>query len=252
MSRGMGEGWGDFHAMLLTVRAEDAAVASNANYNGVYGIAGYVTSGAGNNGYYFGIRRVPYSTDMTKDPLTYKHISNGVAISGAPISFGATGANNAEVHNTGEVWATMLWECYASLLRDTLGPSPRLTFSEAQQRMKDYLVAAYKLTPNSPTFLEARDAVLAAALARDPVDFVLFAKAFAKRGAGIRAVSPDRFSATNSPGLVESFDSGKDVTFISAALTDGFNGCDRDGVLDNGETGLLSITIKHTGTGALS
>src|SRR5947207_7371423 len=30
---------------------------------------------------------------------------------------------------------------------------------------------------------------------------VLFAKAFARRGAGIRAVSPDRFSATNSPGL---------------------------------------------------
>ncbi|HZD96300.1 MAG TPA: M36 family metallopeptidase, partial [Candidatus Sulfotelmatobacter sp.] len=139
MSRGMGEGWGDFHAMLLTVREEDALVASNANYNGVYGIAGYVTSGGGNNGYYFGIRRVPYSTDMTKDPLTYKHISNGVAITGAPISFGAAGTNNAEVHNTGEVWTSMLWECYAALLRDTLGPSPRLTFKQAQDRMKDYL-----------------------------------------------------------------------------------------------------------------
>ena len=35
----------------------------------------------------------------------------------APISFGQNGASNAEVHNTGEVWATMLWECYVSLLR---------------------------------------------------------------------------------------------------------------------------------------
>ena len=104
---------------------------------------------------------------MTKDPLTFKHISNGVPITGTLISFGATGANNAEVHNTGEVWATMLWECYAALLRDTLGLSPRLTFKQAQDRMKDYLVAAYKLTPNSPTFLEARDAVLAAAFANE-------------------------------------------------------------------------------------
>ena len=251
-SRGMGEGWGDFHAMLLTVREEDALVASNANYNGVYGIAGYVTSGGGNNGYYFGIRRVPYSTDMTKDPLTFKHISNGVPITGAPIAFGAAGTNNAEVHNTGEVWTTMLWECYAALLRDTLGSSPRLTFTEAQDRMKDYLVAAYKLTPNSPTFLEARDAVLAAAFANDPKDFVLFAKAFAKRGAGIRAVAPDRFSATNSPGLVESFVSGNDIEFRNASLTDGFNGCDRDGFLDNGETGILSLTVKNSGTGLLS
>jgi large repetitive protein len=252
MSRGMGEGWGDFHAMLLTVRPEDALVPSNANYNGVYGIAGYVTSGGGNNGYYFGIRRVPYSTDMTKDPLTFKHISNGVPISGAPIAFGANGANNAEVHNTGEVWTTMLWECYAALLRDTLGSSPRLTFREAQDRMKDYLVTAYKLTPNSPTFLEARDAVLAAVFANDPTDFVLFAKAFAKRGAGIRAVSPNRFSATNSPGLVESFVSGNDVEFVNASLTDGFNGCDRDGALDNGETGILSIRLKNSGTGQLT
>lgn len=252
MSRGMGEGWGDFHSMLMTVREEDAQVASNANYSGVYSLAGYVTSGGGNNGYYFGIRRVPYSTDLTKNPLTFKHISNGVPITGATISFGADGSNNAEVHNTGEVWTTMLWECYASLLRDTIGPNPRLTFTEAQDRMKDYLVAAYKLTPNSPTFLEARDAVLAAAFANDPTDFVLFAKAFAKRGAGIRAVSPDRFSTTNSPGLVESFATGNDIEFINASITDGFNGCDRDGVLDNGETGILSVTVKNTGTGALN
>ncbi|HZD94908.1 MAG TPA: Ig-like domain repeat protein, partial [Candidatus Sulfotelmatobacter sp.] len=113
-------------------------------------------------------------------------------------------------------------------------------------------VSAYKLTPNSPTFLEARDAVLAAAFANDPTDFVLFAKAFAKRGAGIRAVSPDRFSTTNSPGLVESFVSGNDVELVSKSLTDGFNGCDRDGVLDNGETGILTVSVRNSGTDRLS
>ena len=45
--------------------------------------------------------------------------------------------------DTGEVWASMLWESYASLLR---APS-RLTFAQAQDRMIRYLVAAYKMLP---------------------------------------------------------------------------------------------------------
>jgi len=52
----------------------------------------------------------------------------------------------------------MLWECYASLLRDT----NRLTFTEANERMRSYLVAAYKITALMPTFIDARDAVLGA------------------------------------------------------------------------------------------
>ena len=39
---------------------------------------GYAMLGAGAD-YYFGIRRVPYSTDMKKDPLTFKHIVNGMS-----------------------------------------------------------------------------------------------------------------------------------------------------------------------------
>src|SRR5690606_4008354 len=35
--RAMGEGWGDFHAMLITVRPEDASHPQNANWSGVYG-----------------------------------------------------------------------------------------------------------------------------------------------------------------------------------------------------------------------
>ena len=35
--------------------------------------------------YYFGIRRVPYSTDMTKDPLTFKHIEVPIVF-GGPIN----------------------------------------------------------------------------------------------------------------------------------------------------------------------
>lgn len=250
-SRGMGEGWSDFIALLLTTRATDTRFASNADFGGVYAAAIYVMSGGSNgpqlnNGTYFGIRRVPYSTDMTKDPLTLKHISNGVAIAGAPLRYGQSGSNNAEVHNTGEVWASMLWEAYASLLRDTFGSNPRLSFGQAQQRMKDYLVASLKITPPDPTFLEARDAVLAAAFARDIVDYQRFWQAFAKRGAGITAVAADRYSVVNA-GVAEDFNAGGALTVTAVTIDDNVKSCVRNGTLDAGESGVIRISLKNTG-----
>lgn len=250
----MGEGWGDFTAMLLTVRESDTLAAANASWGGVYALATYATSGvpytgALNHGYYLGIRRTPYSTDMTNyNALTFRHIMDGEALPvGPPI---ATGGVNSQVHNSGEVWATMLWECYASLLRDTLGANPRLTFQQAQDRMKLYLVTSLALTPASPTYLEARDAVLAAAYATDITDYILFWQAFAKRGAGIYAVAPDRFS-TNHAGVVESFDVEPEVSFVSTTLDDSVISCDNDGILDSGETGKLTVTLKNIGTSPL-
>ena len=257
-ARGMGEGWGDFNSMMLTVRPDDVLTASNANWNGVYGLATYVTGGdngfgAGNEALYWGIRRYPYSTDMTKNPLTYQHIQNGVPLPvGPPVGFGASGSNNAEVHNVGEVWASVLWECYASLLRDTLGATPRLTFQQAQDRMKGYYVASLKLTPGEPTILEARDAVLAAAYANDGVDYVEFWQAFAKRGMGVGAIGPDRYSVTHTGTVTESYAAGSDLQFVSAALDDSVTACDADGYLDGNETGKLSFTLRNLGTQALS
>ncbi|HVG24671.1 MAG TPA: M36 family metallopeptidase [Thermoanaerobaculia bacterium] len=251
----MGEGWGDFLAMLLTVRADDTSTPSNATWGGVYSLATYATSGvpfngSANHGYYIGIRRVPYSTDMVNyNALTFKHIDDTQTLpSGPPI---ATGGANSEVHNSGEVWTTMLWECYAALLRDTLGATPRLTFQQAQDRMKQYLVASLAMTPNSPTYLEARDAVLAAAYANDMVDYLLFAQAFAKRGAGMFAVAPDRFS-TNHAGVVENFDFVPDLVFTGTTLADSVTSCDADGTLDSGETGKLIVKIKNIGSQTLS
>ncbi len=253
MASGLGEGWGDFTALLMTVRAADAAAPANPNFSGVYALAGYAVGGPGSFSYYFGIRRAPYSTNFAKNPLTFRHIEEGVPLPGtAPLAFGQSGAGNSEVHNTGEIWANMLWECYAGLLRDTLGPSPRLSFAQAQQRMKEYLVAGYKMTPNSPTLLEARDAVLTAAAAGDAADLQVFWQAFAKRGAGVGAVAPDRYSSTNS-GVVESYLLGGDLVLEDVLLDDGVaTQCLPDGDLDRGETGSLTLTLRNTGSSALS
>lgn len=197
-SAGMGEGWSDFNALLMSVEEGD-------DLAGVYPTGTYASAAFSDDPMYFGIRRVPYSTDMTKDPLTFRHIGDGVAVGAVPCNGGGcSGLNNAEVHNTGEVWATMLWECYSALLADTTGVTPRLTFDEAKQRMKSYFVEHLKLLQYDPTFTEARDALLAAAAANDPVDAELFCRAFARRGIGHGAVAPARYSSTNF-GVVESY-----------------------------------------------
>ncbi|HZR37418.1 MAG TPA: M36 family metallopeptidase, partial [Nevskia sp.] len=241
---GMGEGWSDFDAMLLTVRPEDAAVSGNDKYQGAYPLSTYVTFSQ-----YFGIRRTPYSTSFSIDPLTFKDISNGQPLpTTAPINGDTSGANNAEVHNTGEIWCNALWEVYAALLND-----PRYTFAQAKSRMQDYIIEGLKMTPNAPTMLEARDALLAAARATDAGDFALMAKAFAKRGMGVDAVGPDRADPDNA-GITESYnaiaagvqvtDATLDFTVPANALGD----LDGDGVLDAGETARLTLTFVNNGT----
>ncbi|NBD10967.1 myxosortase-dependent M36 family metallopeptidase [Corallococcus silvisoli] len=240
--RSMGEGWGDFHAMLMQVRASDVTKPGNNQWQGVYSTAGYVSSGGKNQGYYYGIRRLPYSTDMSKNAYTFKHISNFNAL---PADSTSTDTSiNSEVHNSGEVWATMLWECYASLLNAH-------PFPEAQDRMKRYLVAAYKATPNAPTFTEARDAVLAVAQANDPADYSRFVAAFAKRGMGFGAKSPDR-NTFDHLSVVESFSTGGNLEVVSVQLDDSVSGCDQDGILDVGEQGRLKLVVRNTGGGGLS
>jgi len=247
-SRGMGEGWSDFVANLTLTRAEDAASPANAGWRGVWAHAAFASSSPGNNAHYNGNRRYPISADFAKNPLTFTHIQNGVALPTSPAPrTGQSGANNAEVHATGEVWAEMLWECYVALLRDTA----RYTFAEASKRMREYLVAALKLTPSKPTFLEARDALLVAAYAGDPRDHTLFYEAFARRGAGVGAKGPSKTAIDNKP-VTESFSTGHSLALVSATLDDSVDPCDGDGVLDNGEIGKLSVTVRNVGPGTVS
>ncbi|MFZ5438727.1 MAG: myxosortase-dependent M36 family metallopeptidase [Myxococcota bacterium] len=244
---GMGEGWGDFHAALLIARAEDAQAPANTNWEGAFALAGWAGSAIDSDAYYFGFRRYPLSWSFSRNPLTFKHISDGVRLpTTAPAAFGASGASNSEVHNTGEVWAVMLWDCYVALLRDS-----RYTFEQARGKMKRYLVGAYKATPLMPTFVEARDAVLAMAAADDATNFANFWAAFARRGLGMGAIAPDRDSQDNTP-LTESFTVGNALSITGVTLDDSGMSCDRDGVLDANEQGVMTVTVRNTGTGVLS
>lgn len=241
--RSMGEGWSDFVAMLMTIRPEDEAAPANANWSGAYPTGAPSVWETGNNAFYEGIRRYPYSTDKAKNPLTFKHIEEGVALPATPRpAFGATGAGNSEVHSSGEVWNSALWECYAALLKD----KTRLTFQQAQERMRRYLVASLKLTPVAPTFTEARDAMLLAMFASDRKDYDLCVDGFAKRGLGAGAISPPSESNDHA-GVKESFETGAALFIDEVKLDQSLVSCDSDGVFDNGESGYLSVTIRNGG-----
>ena len=238
--RAMGEGWADFHALLMMVREKDREVEGNNQWQGVYAMAEYATRGISPDSAFFGIRRGAYSVDETKNALRFRHIMDGVPLP-TTTPFNPGGSNNAQVHNSGEVWASTLWECYVSLLRAH-------PFQEAQDRMKSYLVNGYKMTPRAPTYLEARDAILAAAYANDAADGLRLWEAFARRGMGVGAVAPARFSS-NHAGVVESYQTGVAVEFVSASFEDSPDAPgDSDGILDNGETGRIAITVSNKGS----
>ena len=185
----MSEGWGDTDAIMLTVRAEDALVPGNDQFQGAYGLAGYVV-----NNFFAGIRRAPYTTDFTKNAFTFKHISDGT-----PTPDGGSGSGNSEVHNAGEIWANMMYECYAGVL-----DNPRNSFADAQSHMQDYIIGGLKMTPTDATYTEARDAILSVALASDFGDYTRCSHGFARRGNGLNAVAPSRDS-TDLTGVVEDY-----------------------------------------------
>ncbi len=229
------EGWGDFLALATQIRPSD-------DLDGTFSDSVYATIGFGDAAY-FGTRRMPYTTDMTRNPLTFKHIMTSEPLPVGPPMIDVF-PDNAEVHNAGEVWASMMFEGYVAILKKSQGATPKYTFDEARRKMADYVVGGMKLAPAEPTFTEQRDAVIAAALATDLEDAISIAQAFAKRGAGSCAVSPPKDSFDNE-GVVESFEVGPAVAIRNVALDDGADPCDKDGIIDAGETGQITVTIGN-------
>jgi hypothetical protein len=229
---GMSEGWGDFNALMMMLREGD-------NRDGVYAVGPYALADGTPNTAYFGIRRYPYSRDRTKNDLSFRHIANGVALPTNTPGFPGNGSNNSEVHNAGEIWATMMWEAL-NVLADQHG------VTIARRRMSDYIVGGMLLAPANATFTEQRDGILAAASALDTDDMILMAAAFAGRGAGSCAVSAPGNSTTNV-GVVESGTLAGKLAVGGVSLTDDGISCDHDGYLDPGESGSLRVTVANNG-----
>ncbi len=187
----MGEGWGDFFAICMTSQATDDFA------KGVFAAGGWTDLRPDfKENYYFSIRRYPYSADMTRNPLTFKHIANNVVLPiGPPMQASAFGNN--EIHNAGEVWCAMLWEVFVNLVA-------KHGHAEAEKRVLAYVIGGLKLTPPDPTFIQARDGIYSAVSAIGPADLPEVKAGFAKRGMGAGAIAPPSDSESLA-GVVESF-----------------------------------------------
>jgi hypothetical protein len=200
MSRGMGEGWGDFYAQTLLSEPSDPM-------NSTRGLGGYVTLGvtAGFTGnYYYGIRRFPQSVisftggpgNKPHNPLTFADLNVGCDLTDGAFAPGPIGSPTCDqVHNAGEVWSAALWEVRALMIN-------RLGFAPGTERVLQVVTDGMKLNPVNPDFLQSRDAIIAAASAFSPVDVADVREGFRRRGMGFSA----EVLATSPANVVEAFD----------------------------------------------
>ena len=191
-SGGMGEGWGDFIGLCLLAEPGD-------DPHAVYGLGGYSTLGLNGevDNYYFGIRRYPHSTDLSKSPLTYADTDPNQVFFPPGVPKSQHGAPNADqVHNVGEIWCAGLVAARAELW-DTLGFA-------ANELILQLVVDGMKLMPDNPNMLQARDAILQADLVNNGgANLTDLWEGFAHRGMGYSATSP---SGSTTTGVSEAFD----------------------------------------------
>ncbi|MBW2233047.1 MAG: M36 family metallopeptidase, partial [Deltaproteobacteria bacterium] len=174
-SGGMGEGFSDWFALVMTALPSDQATDAR-------GVSPYLLGQPPSGG---GIRNEPYSTDLGVSPFTYADIS---------------GLN--QPHGVGEVWASALWETYWNFV-DLYGFDADLYVGTGgNNRVLQIVMDALKLQECDPTFVEGRDALLTADLnANGGVNGCLIWKAFAKRGVGLGASDaggPDSLAVTEA------------------------------------------------------
>jgi len=247
-ARGMGEGWSDFYALSLLNNTN----ADNPNgrfASGAYAtyklVAGYLDN------YVYGIRRFPYTTDHSINPMTWADVddvTNDLSGGIAPDPVGFNPAGGMEVHNSGEIWALTLWGVRARIIGDPAGANGDVPTGNhtALQLVTDGL----KMTPVNPNFVDARDAILAADCATNACaneDSIW--NGFADRGFGYGAQAPyknlGRFVRSHE-GFRESFK----VPYLDVVspLTDvavDDSAANNNGVIDPGEPVKLTVRLTN-------
>lgn len=198
-SEQMGEGWSDFFSLVTSHEPDDTA-------DKVRGIGTFALRQPVNGR---GIRRQPYSRDMSVNNQTYNDIIG-------------TG-----VHATGEVWAVTLWDMYWNLI-DEYGYDPDITNAEAGNNIAIQLVMdGMKLQGCNPGFIAGRDAILAADVANnDGANQCLIWGTFARRGVGFDAVGGDPLSNGDNQEGFETAPICRDAVEIDKTVTELINAGD--------------------------
>ncbi|NNE67445.1 MAG: hypothetical protein HKN33_12835 [Pyrinomonadaceae bacterium] len=247
MARGMGEGWSDFYAHALLSEPSDPI-------NGVYTTGGYATldiTAGFNANYYYGIRRFPKAVlaftggpgNDPHNPLTFADLNAGCDLSDGAFPRGPIGSSTCDqVHNAGEVWSSHLWEVRALMIN-------RLGFSAGNEKALQVVTDGMKLAPLNPTFIQERDAIIAAAAAlpaapESSADVADVREGFRLRGMGFSA----EVISASPANVVEAFDT-PNVRAVDPITVSDASG-DNDGFPEPGETVTLSVPVTNPNTGA--
>jgi extracellular elastinolytic metalloproteinase len=186
-SRGMGEGWSDWWGLMFTQKGPVA-------HSSAHGVATYLLGQSFETGQ--GIRSYKYTYDFNMaDP-------NRPTI--------ARYNNNQSFHFAGTLWCLALWDLNtllvekygfdSNLLTGYTGSGPGAAGNKLALRL---VMDGLKLQPNNPSFLQARDAILAADTAlTGGANHLQIWTAFARRGLGLSAFT----SSSSSLSITEAFD----------------------------------------------
>jgi hypothetical protein len=135
-------------------------------------------------------------------------------------------------HGVGEIWAVMLWEMYWQLVNRYGFDEDLYTGVGGNNLAIQLVIDGMKLQPCSPTFVDARDAILAADLANNggANDCEIW-NAFAKRGLGFSADA----GGTGVGDETEAFDLPPGIPSVCTTIfEDGF---------ESGDTSAWSNTV---------
>lgn len=170
-----GEGWSDWFALMLQLKPGD--VGSDGRGVGTFVANQAVTGG--------GIRDFPYSTDFSVNPMTYTYTNN--------YQYTDTSGNElTEIHGTGSVWTSVLWDLTWAYIAKYGYDDNIYTGTGGNNKIMRLVLDGCKLQPCSPSFIDSRDAIIAADQATTGgVDYCMIWKVFAKRGFGVNASAGD-------------------------------------------------------------
>lgn len=210
----MGEGWSDYFAMMLTMKAGQSGEDAR-------GIAAFSIGEPLHGG---GIRPAPYSTNMAVNNFTYDHVKE---FRGQP-------------HAIGFIWCEMLWEMSWKFI-SRYGFDPDIVNGNGGNNIALQLVIdALKLQPCGPGFVDGRDAILLAdQLNNNGANQDIIWEAFAKRGLGASADQGDPDSATDG---IAAFDMPHDAEIMIRA----------DKGFASGSDIVYTIAVKNTSLGSIT
>lgn len=227
-SEQQGEGWSDWFWLMMQIKPGDTR-------NDARGIGTFAMNQPTNGP---GIREYRYSTNMAVNPHTY----------GDTNDMWYTNSSNVDVvdvHAVGSVWAAILWDLAWNYI-DKYGYNPNIyTGNGGNNKVMRLVLDAIKLDGCGPTFITARDALIAADQATTGgQDYCMIWKTFARRGVGVNASS----GASNS-GAAGIQDQVEDFTEPAPGpncvlSVDHFDNNNNINVYPNPSTGSINIRIN--------